>query len=165
VILLDPAIKRLETVHAAIRIRQSLAVFTISVSVAAFVSGCSTPVSPSLPRAQAAYDVIPAAASNAPEREYKIGPLDVLSVTVFQEPDLSFKELQVDASGNLLFPLIGDVHAAGKSAADLSHEIASRLGRKYLINPQVSVVVVSSESQHVTVEGDVTEPGVYDING
>lgn len=137
----------------------------LSIGAAALVSGCSTPVSPSLPRAAAAYDVIPAAASNAPEREYQIGPLDVLSVTVFQEPDLTFKELQVDASGNLLFPLIGDVHAAGKSAADLSHEIADRLGRKYLINPQVSVVVVSSESQHVTVEGDVTEPGVYDING
>lgn len=134
-------------------------------AAAALVSGCSTPVSPSLPRATAAYDVIPAPTLGGSEREYQIGPLDVLSITVFQEPDLTFKEIPVDASGDLLFPLIGDVHAAGKSAADLSHEIANRLDNKYLINAQVSVVVVSSESQHVTVEGDVTQPGVYDING
>lgn len=137
----------------------------VATAAAALVSGCSTPVSPSLPRATAAYDVIPAPTVGGSEREYQIGPLDVLSITVFQEPDLSFKEIPVDASGDLLFPLIGDVHAAGKSAADLSHEIANRLDNKYLINAQVSVVVVSSESQHVTVEGDVTQPGVYDING
>lgn len=128
------------------------------------VGGCQT-FSPDLPSDQAAYQVIPAATASGNERDYKIGPLDVLSITVFQEPDLSFKEIPVDASGSLLFPLIGDVHAAGKSAIELSHEIADRLDRKYLINPQVSVVVKSSESQHVTVEGSVTEPGVYDING
>ncbi|MGN6279406.1 MAG: polysaccharide biosynthesis/export family protein [Sphingomonas sp.] len=141
------------------------ALLIASVTATTVISGCSTPVSPSLPRAAAAYDVIPPVSSTGQVREYEIGPLDVLSVTVFQEPDLSFKELQVDASGDLTFPLIGDVHAAGKSAARLSREIADRLRQKYLVNPQVSVVVASSESQHVTVEGDVTEPGVYDING
>lgn len=163
-ILFDGAIERVETDRADARFF-SFPYLIAAVGAAALVSGCSTPVSPSLPRAAAAYDVIPAASATQPEREYQIGPLDVLSITVFQEPDLSFKEIPVDASGNLSFPLIGDVHAAGKSAADLSHEIATRLDKNYLINAQVSVVVASSESQHVTVEGDVTEPGVYDING
>ena len=135
------------------------------VGLSLWLGGCSTPVSPSLPRGPEAYQVIPPASTTRPERDYKVGPLDVLGVTVFQEPDLTFKELQVDASGNLLFPLIGSVHAGGKTASQLSHEIADRLGKEYLINPQVSVVVVSSDSQHVTVEGDVTQPGVYDING
>lgn len=132
--------------------------------VAAALSLAACQPTPDLPSGAAAYDIIPAPDADA-AREYKIGPLDVLSVTVFQEPDLSFKELQVDASGNLLFPLIGDVRASGKSAAQLSREIATRLDQRYLINPQVSVVVASSVSQRVAVEGSVNEPGVYEISG
>lgn len=119
---------------------------------------------PGVSTGAAAYQGFPAPTNNAPS-DYKIGPLDVLSVTVFKEPDLSFKEIQVDAGGNLLFPLIGDVHAAGKSANDVSKELAARLNEKYLRNAQVSVVIVSSVSQHVTVEGSVVQPGVYDISG
>ncbi|TPG15874.1 polysaccharide export protein [Sphingomonas koreensis] len=136
----------------------------MSAGAAALLGGCSTPVSQSLPRAAEAYKVFPPASTQT-VRDYKIGPLDVLSITVFQEPDLTLKDVPVDASGSLLFPLIGDVRAAGKSAVELSHEIAGRLDKNYLINAQVSTVVVSSESQHVTVEGDVVQPGVYDING
>lgn len=162
--LFDRACKRFDPSHVAVRFPHLSVSLAVSASVA-LLSGCSTPVSPSLPRAAEAYKVIPAVSTNQPERDYKIGPLDVLSITVFQEPDLTFKELQVDASGSLLFPLIGDVRASGKSATELSHEIARRLDKNYLINAQVSVVVVSSDSQHVTVEGDVVQPGVYDING
>src|SRR3546814_19100731 len=86
---------------------------------------------------------------------YRIGALDVLKVTVFQEEDLSFDELQVDASGNVSLPLIGTVRAEGMTAAALSSEIATKLGAKYLVNPQVSVSVASSVSQNVTVEGNV----------
>ncbi|WP_243846735.1 polysaccharide biosynthesis/export family protein [Sphingomonas japonica] len=132
--------------------------------LAATVGACSS-VAPNLPRGASAYSVIPAASGTDTTRNYEIGPLDVLQVTVFQEPDLSFDELQVDAAGNLLFPLIGDVRATGKTARDLSLEIAQRLGERYLVNPQVSVLIRSSVSQRVTVEGNVTEPGVYDIRG
>src|SRR3546814_15811114 len=51
------------------------------------------------------------------------------------------------------------------TAAALSSEIATKLGAKYLVNPQVSVSVASSVSQNVTVEGNVNQPGVYAING
>src|SRR3546814_1122888 len=51
------------------------------------------------------------------------------------------------------------------AAAPLSSEIATKLGAKYLVNPQVSVSVASSVSQNVTVEGNVNQPGVYAING
>ncbi|GAA4779051.1 polysaccharide biosynthesis/export family protein [Stakelama sediminis] len=108
---------------------------------------------------------MPAPRVGAQVADYRLGPLDVLSVTVFQEPDLSFDKLQVDASGNVSFPLIGTVHAQGKTASELSDDIAARLGKKYLVDPQVSVTVVSSVSQNVTVEGDVKEPGVYPVNG
>lgn len=120
---------------------------------------------PPLPRGADAYRVIPPPAADAPRSAYRIGPLDVLAVTVFQEPDLSQRDVQVDASGDLLVPLIGTVHAAGKTARQLSAEIASRFGQDILVDPQVTVSVTASVSQQVTVEGNVTMPGVYDITG
>ncbi|GAA0314763.1 polysaccharide biosynthesis/export family protein [Sphingomonas oligophenolica] len=122
-------------------------------------------VPPEGPRGAAAYSMIPGRSPDSAPGDYKIGPLDVLSITVFQEPDLSFKEIPVDANGGLNFPLIGTVTASGKTANELSREIANLLNQRYLKDPQVSVVVSSSVSQHVTVEGSVTEPGVYEISG
>jgi polysaccharide export outer membrane protein len=97
--------------------------------------------------------------------DYKIGPLDTLAVTVFQEPDLSQTAVQVDASGNVLLPLIGQVKAEDKTSTQLANEVGVKLGAKYLTNPQVSVIVTQSVSQHVTLDGSVTEPGVYAIQG
>jgi len=89
----------------------------------------------------------------------------VLSVNVFREPELTLKDLQVDAGGTLLFPLVGSLAAKGKTSAELATEIAQRLGERYLRDPQVTVVVTASTSQRVTVEGNVNEPGVYEIGG
>lgn len=120
---------------------------------------------PNLPGGADAYSVIKAPGADSAPGDYLVGPLDTLQVTVFQEPDLSFEKIQVDASGNLTFPLIGTVRAQGKTSSELAREIASALGQKYLVNPQVTVLVTSSISQRFTVEGQVTEPGVYDIAG
>lgn len=129
------------------------------------LAGCQSGRDAGLPRGTAAYATIPAPAASTSPVDYRIGPLDVLSINVFREPDLTFKEVQIDAGGNLLFPLIGSVQAVGKTANELSRELADRLNERYLRNPQVAVVVVSSVSQRVTVEGNVTEPGVYEIGG
>lgn len=146
------------------RVSSTVAGIVAGLALATALAGCSANRKLVLPHGAAAYDVIGAPVSD--ERiDYAIGPLDVLSVTVFREPDLTFKELQVDASGNLLFPLIGSVNVAGKSPSVVSREIAHRLDERYLRDPQVSVVVVSSTSQRVTVEGSVTEPGVYELGG
>lgn len=138
----------------------------IATGMAVLCAGCSgMHAADGLPHGLASYGVMPPPDPSTPAAAYKIGPLDVLKVTVFQEKDLSFDQIQVDASGNLSFPLIGTVHAAGRTALELSNEIAAQLGKQYLVNPQVSVSVASSVSQNVTVEGDVKQPGVYAING
>lgn len=113
----------------------------------------------------AAYDIIPAASTDARPLDYRIGPLDVLKITVFQEPDLSLDGVPVDASGNLLYPLIGNVAASGKTSSELSFDIAQRLEERFLVNPQVSIIVKESATQNVTVEGQVTKPGVFPITG
>ena len=107
----------------------------------------------------------PVAATGQAPQDYRIGPLDKISITVFQEPDLSVKDVQVEASGQILLPLIGTVQASGKTSSELSREITARLGERYLQSPQVSVLVSASVSQRVTVEGSVREPGIYEIQG
>jgi len=99
------------------------------------------------------------------QSDYQIGPQDKLDITVFQVPDLTLKDVQVDSSGQINLPLVGVVTAAGKSTQQLSSEIATRLRENYLQNPQVSVVVAEALSQKVTVEGAIMQPGVYSIAG
>ena len=117
--------------------------------------------------APALADVVPADAAAQPAQmtEYRIGPLDTLSITVFEVKDLSFDKVQVDASGQLVLPLIGVVTAQGKTARELSNELAQRLDATYMRDPQVSVVVVESQSQKITVEGAVTDAGVFQLRG
>jgi polysaccharide export outer membrane protein len=95
---------------------------------------------------------------------YKIGPLDVLDISVFKVQDLN-KSVQVAEDGTINYPLVGDVQAAGKTAHELEHDLMQKLGGKYLKNPQVSVFVKEYNSQRVTVTGSVKTTGVYSIKG
>ena len=97
--------------------------------------------------------------------EYRIGVGDKLDVRVFQVEDLSFEELVVDTSGNINMPLIGAVRSAGRTAGEMSSDIAERLAARYLRDPQVTVTVKEAASQKVTVDGAVTKPGVYEMRG
>lgn len=127
-----------------------------------FLAACKTT---NMPVGEAAYNVIPAPSTDSRPAEYRIGPLDLLKISVFQEPDLSLEEVPVDASGNILFPLIGQIDVTGKTSSELAADIGHRLGEKYLVDPQVTVIVSRSASQKVTVEGAVTQPGVFEIEG
>jgi len=96
--------------------------------------------------------------------EYVIGPEDKLTIRVFEVKDLSFDNEQVDASGQIMLPLIGKVKASGQTTEQLEEDITHRL-EKYLQSPQVSVSITESASQKVTVEGNVKNPGVYAVRG
>lgn len=120
---------------------------------------------PDLPAGKDAYMLFPAPNLEQEAGDYRIGAQDKISITVFQEPDLSLQDVQVDASGNILLPLIGTVTAAGRTTAELSREISERLDSRFLVDSQVSVIVSSSVSQKVTVVGSVTQPGVYEVRG
>ncbi len=97
--------------------------------------------------------------------EYRIGATDLLRVNVFRVPDLSFDEIRVDASGVIQMPLIGTVQAEGLTPDELSESLATRLGAQYLRNPQITVTVLEAASQKITVDGAVTQPGVYEMQG
>jgi polysaccharide biosynthesis/export protein len=95
---------------------------------------------------------------------YKIGPLDVLEISVFQAPELS-GTVEVDDTGTIDLPLIGGTRVAGKTSAELQRDLSSKLGAKYLQNPQVTVRVKEFNSNRVTVSGAVKSPGVFPYKG
>lgn len=127
------------------------------------LGGCFSPAD--LPRGEAAYMLMPPQDPSAPRKPYLIGPEDKISIRVFQEPDLSFEEIQVDSGGNISFPLIGEVAASGKTPNELGTIIAAKLAQNFIRNPQVVVGIVQSVAQRVTVSGNVIKPGVYEIAG
>lgn len=98
------------------------------------------------------------------QADYRIGPLDKLTVTVFGVSDLTTTG-QVDASGNFAMPLIGQTKALGETPASFAKKIEAALGGKYIRDPQVSVTVTEAVSSLVTVEGSVTRPGLYPVVG
>lgn len=116
-------------------------------------------------RKLAAQSASPFIAASAPgNTAYKIGPQDVLEVSVFQVQELS-RAVQVTDSGVVGLPLIGEVPAAGRTAQEIERDVASKLKVKYLQNPQVSVFVKEFNSQRVTIEGSVKKTGVYPLRG
>lgn len=104
------------------------------------------------------------AAANPPSEDYRLGPLDVIEVSVFEVPELT-KTLQVNSGGEISLPLIGRVTAGGRTISQLEQEIEAKLARDYLQSPQVSVFVKEYTSQRITVEGAVNSPGVFPISG
>ena len=95
---------------------------------------------------------------------YKIGPADVLDISVFKVPELA-RTVLVDDIGTINLPLLGDVPAAGRTTRELERDLAKKLGAKYLQSPQVTVAIKEYNSQRVTVEGAVKTPGVHALKG
>lgn len=127
------------------------------------LGGCAGSRSSGLPTGQAAYEMFPAEDPAAVQKPYVIAPNDQLALQVFQEPDLSNERLLVDDAGKVQMPLIGEVTAAGLTPSELSADIAKRLRERYIVDPQVVVSLVKVAPQFVTIEGQVTRPGVYEI--
>lgn len=97
-------------------------------------------------------------------REYRVGPDDLLEITVFGVEELT-KTVRVSAEGTIRLPLIGRVPAAGLSVEKLEKEIAGLLREKYLHDPEVTVFVKEYRSQRVSVVGAVRSPQVYETPG
>jgi polysaccharide biosynthesis/export protein len=95
---------------------------------------------------------------------YRIGPLDKLSIAVFDVPDLS-GEFQTDAAGRLSLPLIGEIDASSETPSELAATIAAKLRERFMRDPQVTVNVKETTSQAFTVDGQVAQPGSYPMQG
>jgi polysaccharide export outer membrane protein len=95
--------------------------------------------------------------------DYTISSLDTLTIDVFGVPELSQTAVQVDNAGTIAMPFIGRVQAVGLTTSQLSQRISTDLDQKYVKSPIVTVTVKDAASQKITVDGEVTQPGVYEI--
>lgn len=97
--------------------------------------------------------------------EYRIGAGDVISIFVFDHPELAIPTgtdavttgFLVQSDGNLTFPFVGNVEASGKTVEELRKELASKL-ETYFPQPQVDVRITGFNSKRVVVGGEVEAP-------
>jgi len=91
--------------------------------------------------------------------EYRIGPQDVLSISVWREEDLQ-GEVVVRPDGGVSFPLVGDIVAAGLTPRELQEEVAVRVQR-YIPEAVVTVTVNDVAGYRIFVIGKVQNPGQF----
>jgi polysaccharide export outer membrane protein len=95
--------------------------------------------------------------------DYRIGPGDLLRVSVFGSPELS-NEVRVSDSGVITYPLVGAIEVGGRSTAQIEAMLKARfIEGGYLREPQVLVHVAEYQSQKVSVLGHVMKPGQYTL--
>jgi polysaccharide export outer membrane protein len=101
------------------------------------------------------------AISEMPE-DFVIGLEDVLTVNVWKEPELSVSKIAVRPDGKIRLPLIGDIEADGLTPEQLENAVAEKF-KEYVASPVVSVVVEQIKSLTVSIQGEVTTPGIYSL--
>ena len=99
-----------------------------------------------------------------PHRDYKIGPEDLLEISVFEVEELN-KTVRVSSQGNISLHLLGVLRVKGLTANELERELRELLAEKYLQDPHVSVFIKEYRSQRISVMGAVEEPNVFNVTG
>lgn len=111
---------------------------------------------------------LPAPSAEDLNRGFQVGSIranDRLKIDVLGVPELSDREVSVDASGQIRFPLIGMVEVEGLEPAEVSARIEQLLRGRYIRDPQVTTLVTQTTDHEVTIYGAVTAPGVYPVTG
>jgi len=99
----------------------------------------------------------------APPADYVIGPEDQLSVVFWREKDMS-GDVVVRPDGKISLPLLNDVQAAGMTPTEL-RDLLTDAAKRYIEDPNVTVVVRQINSRRVFVTGEVVKPGPYPLIG
>src|SRR4029077_4376167 len=116
------------------------------------------------PRKQLTSESPAAATTELQARESRIGPDDLLNISVFEAPEMNCA-VRVSARGLISLPLLGAVHADGLTPRELESVLEALLRRTYMKAPHVGVFVQESQSHSVSVVGAVKMPGVFQIRG
>jgi polysaccharide export outer membrane protein len=121
------------------------------------------PEAPKAPAAEASKPLAPAPAAAAPTSSdsFVIGASDTITVTVLKEPSES-GPLLVRPDGKITVPLLGDIQAAGLTPLQLADELTKAL-KKYIQDPNVSVILTKVNSQKVYLIGEIARIGPLDV--
>ena len=153
-------------------IASALASGLTAFAIAATAMPCAAQAQPARPTAAAPAQapartaapppVLPAPGVNVPP-EYTIGADDVLSIVFWRDKELT-AEVTVRPDGKISLPLLNDVQASGLTPAQLKDRIVEE-SKKYVEDPNVTVVVKQINSRRVFITGEVRKPGPYPLTG
>lgn len=93
---------------------------------------------------------------------YVLKPSDVIEIDVYQEQDLN-KTVRIEGDGTVSLALVGKIKVAGMTVAESKSLITNLYNRDYLVDPQISVLVVSFSPKVIRILGSVNRPGVVEI--
>ena len=104
---------------------------------------------------------------------YRVGPQDILSITVWDHPELTIPAGEfrsptaaghkVASDGRFFFPYAGKIQAAGRTTSQIRRDLEQKLA-KYITKPQVGISIAAYRSQQAYISGQVLKPGIYSIN-
>ena len=94
--------------------------------------------------------------------DYTLGVGDLLQINVYEHEDLK-TQARIDGMGYISLPLIGKVQILNLTISEASKRIEKRLSGDYIINPQVSINILSYESKKAVILGQVKKPGLFEI--
>lgn len=117
--------------------------------------GCTTaniPSVASLPQTEVTY---------SEKESYIIGPSDVLEINVWKEPDLT-RNVEVRMDGMITLPMINDIQAANRTLMELQEELEEAY-KEFVSMPEVTVILLASNSRRVYMLGKVGSPGEYPL--
>jgi len=100
--------------------------------------------------------------ANYTGRKYRLGPNDVLSISVYDSPEFSQQDMLVQPDGNITLAPFGSVPVAGMTIEELQNDLTDRL-KYYLKKPLVTVKVAHTKPFQVYVTGQVMHPGAYEM--
>lgn len=148
---------------AGVRFGKSLVLFA-ACALALLLAGCTDSRGGPIAYNPSEFGAPDPLSTAALESNYTIAPMDTLAINVFRMPDLT-GDYQVDLTGRISMPLIGEVEAANLTTADLDRVLTQKFGQRYLENPDVSVGIKSSTKRMVTIDGAVKNAGSYPVIG
>lgn len=97
-------------------------------------------------------------------QDYVVGERDVLRITVYDNPDLT-TVARVSGEGSILFPLLGEVKVSGLTIPQIAQKLSGLLADGFIVNPQVIVFIEEFRSKKVTIIGEISRPGSYELPG
>ncbi|MBN1270793.1 MAG: polysaccharide biosynthesis/export family protein [Candidatus Aminicenantes bacterium] len=100
----------------------------------------------------------------ATSSDYKIGPKDLLEISVFGLDELN-QTVRVSENGTITLPLLGEIKVEGLSKGEVERILSTLLEKDYLQNPQVTVFIREYQSKRVSLLGAVKNPGPYEMLG
>jgi polysaccharide export outer membrane protein len=106
----------------------------------------------------------PPQSSGASYKDYQVGPEDLLEIGIYGQEKLN-RTLRVSGQGDITMPLLGAVKVAGSTPQKIENHLRELYDAKYLVNPQITVMVKEFRYQRVSVTGAVAKPGTYELIG